>query len=163
MPGIVERWKKEARIFRRFNTPEYRSYYSMLKRCRNVSFQGFHRYGGRGIAVCDRWLGIYGFDNFMIDLGHKPDPKMQIGRINNDLGYSPDNCKWVTRIENMRNTTRNRMITFHGETLPAIEWAQRLGLKKGDSILRRIESGWPIEKALTISRLPRGVRPDLRI
>jgi hypothetical protein len=80
-------------------TPEYGAWQNMLDRCLNESNRSYKNYGARGIGVCDRWRH---FDNFLADMGPRPHG-LTLERINNDLGYSPDNCKWATRIEQQRN------------------------------------------------------------
>ncbi len=80
-------------------TAEYRTWVKMRSRCNDPNDKAYHRYGGRGIKVCDRWSK---FVNFISDMGERPDGH-SIERINNDQGYSPENCKWATHIEQSRN------------------------------------------------------------
>lgn len=77
----------------------YHSWTSMVTRCTNSNATAYERYGGRGITVCERWLS---FENFLADMGERPEAR-ELDRINNDLGYSPDNCRWATRIEQRHN------------------------------------------------------------
>lgn len=97
--------------------PEYGVYANMLRRCKNKAYA---RYGGRGISVCDKWLGEYGFHSFLLDVGPRPEGKYASGRaiyslhrINNDGNYEPGNCKWATQKEqcaNRRKPKRNEKV-----------------------------------------------------
>lgn len=74
----------------------------MVHRCTKEYSTAWKNYGGRGITVCERWLGKDGFANFLADMGEKPEEKT-LDRINNDKGYSPDNCRWATKSEQAKN------------------------------------------------------------
>tara|TARA_B110000858_G_C17353512_1_gene272040 strand:- start:71 stop:466 length:396 start_codon:yes stop_codon:yes gene_type:complete len=84
-----------------FGTPTYNTYSMMKQRCNNQKHSAFHNYGGRGIKVCDRWLKS--FVHFLEDMGIRPDNKT-LDRIDNDKGYSPDNCRWATSKEQIANS-----------------------------------------------------------
>lgn len=77
----------------------YSCYYSMIQRCRNPNSKFYHSYGGRGITVCEKWMN---FEGFLEDIGEIPDG-LELDRINNDLGYFPENCRLVTHKVNMNN------------------------------------------------------------
>lgn len=87
-------------------TPTYTSWHGMFRRCYNPKARWYYRYGGRGITVCDRWQGEHGFENFLADMGERPEGT-SIDRINNDGNYEPNNCRWATPKEQARNTRRN--------------------------------------------------------
>lgn len=96
----------------RATSPEYRSWKAMKERCRNVNAPNYHLYGGRGISVCERWLEKDGFNNFLADLGERPDGAT-LDRINNDGNYEPGNVRWATPKEqsnNRRDTPEYRAI-----------------------------------------------------
>ena len=83
-------------------TSIYTSWSQMHSRCRNPNHNRFHRYGGRGIVVCERWAT---FDNFLEDMGGAWRKGLSIDRINNDGNYEPANCKWSTPKEQANNKT----------------------------------------------------------
>ncbi len=93
----------------------YHTYTGMKQRCYNVATKSYKNYGGRGVTVCNRWLGKHGYDHFLEDMGEKPSPKHTLDRIDNDGNYEPSNCKWATRSEqsvNRRNSNAVVGVTF---------------------------------------------------
>lgn len=100
----VGRWKRDGRKkCGRKNTNHrlYDRYNKMIKRCYNPKNSRFKYYGARGIRVCDRWLES--FNNFLEDMESSFQEGLELDRIDNDKGYSKDNCRWVTHSENMLN------------------------------------------------------------
>jgi len=129
--------------------PLYKTYYGMLKRCTSDKDKRWHRYGGRGITVCERWLEpVKGFWNFVDDIGIKPTPDHSIDRIDNDKGYSPDNCKWSTKLEQNNNTVSNVNITVGKHTRSISEWSRVTGIRIS-TIVSRQRDGWSDERAVT--------------
>lgn len=111
---------------KRITSVEYRTWSNLKNRCCNSNYILFHRYGGRGIKVCDRWLNS--FENFLEDMGKRPEGTT-IDRINNDGNYEPLNCKWATPKEQANNRSNNRLVTFNGKTLNIKQWALKIGIR----------------------------------
>lgn len=101
----------------------WRSWMSMTDRCRNPRATGYARYGGRGIAVCERWLS---FENFLADMGQRPDGT-SIDRIDVNGHYEPGNCRWATRKEQGRNT---RAVKLEPHEPAQIRWLVEAGHRR---------------------------------
>jgi len=130
----------------------YRSWTKMRERCLNPNHTHHEHYGGRGITICDRWLNS--FEAFVEDMGTRPSKRHSIDRIDNDRGYSPDNCKWSTAKEQNRNKTNGRRVTWNGRTLSVTEWAEETGIDRF-VIYNRLDRGWGTAAALTYPNKPR--------
>jgi hypothetical protein len=129
------------------HTKLYKIWSSMKSRCNNPNDKYYHNYGGRGITVCDRWDKADGFKNFYADVG-EPQKGMSLDRIDNNKGYSPENCRWATRKEQQNNTRVNRMITINGTTKTIHQWCDQMGIKY-ETARRRIDTyGWSVEEAI---------------
>lgn len=105
----------------------FKAWKAMKARCLYKSGNRYHRYGGRGIRVCERWLV---FENFLLDLGEPP-PGHTLERIDNDGNYEPSNVKWATRKEQMANTSRTKLVVVNGEKMTAASAALSLGVRPG--------------------------------
>jgi hypothetical protein len=128
------------------NSREFETWNSMRKRCLRKTNHNYKNYGGRGIAVCRRWLNS--FANFYADMGPKP-VGAQLDRINNDGPYSPQNCRWVTPRQNANNRGNNRRLTYMGQTKTLAEWSLTLG-NNANLVGIRLKQGWPIDDAVKL-------------
>lgn len=125
------------------NTPTYRSWMSMKRRCNDSSNDSYPNYGGRGIKYSLHWEK---FDNFLADMGVRP-KGTTLDRIDTDGNYTPENCRWADDLTQHRNTRANVMITSRGVTQTLAEWADQLGIRRS-TLQKRIANGWSIAAAL---------------
>lgn len=107
-------------------TPIFKVWCSMIERCYTSTHKEYHRYGGRGISVCDKWRES--FLEFLNDMGDRPNSLHSIDRINNDLNYCKENCRWATKKEQIRNRRNTVLVKIGQETKPLIEWCERYDL-----------------------------------
>ena len=125
-------------------TKLYRVWCSMKERCNNPHNKGYCRYGNRGIKVCKQWEESFdAFREWALKTGYKEG--LSIDRIRNDLGYSPNNCRWATTAQQNRNYSRNHLITYNGKTKCLADWADEFGINRA-TVLYRIKAGKPIEE-----------------
>lgn len=98
--------RKHYRLRRQMvsDSPTYTTWINMKKRCSDKNLRNYHRYGGRGITVCDRW--VHSFKNFIEDLGEKP-VDYSLDRVDNNGNYEPGNCRWATRHQQCANRVTN--------------------------------------------------------
>lgn len=127
-------------------SPEHVAWGNMLKRCGEGNAINPHRYGQRGISVCESWLL---FENFLKDMGQRPSSLHSLERIDNDLGYCKSNCTWATKSEQARNRSTTLHSTLNGVTRPLIAWCEILNLDYRIVRQRIYKLKWGHERALT--------------
>ncbi len=115
----------------------------MVQRITNPKNPKYRHYGGRGIDMDPRWNS---FIAFLADMGLKPEGT-SIERKNNELGYWPENCHWVTMKVQANNRRNNLTMTTLGKTMTATQWAEESGIKTC-TIQWRIKAGWTPEQVL---------------
>ena len=121
----------------------------MRERCCRETCDDYSEYGARGITVCAEWLESFeAFRDWALSNGYRDD--LTIERKNVNGNYSPENCRWATQKEQANNTRFNRLITYNGVTHTLSQWADIQGLSY-DLLRKRLDRGWPIDKALTTS------------
>lgn len=137
---------------------EFAIWSGMRRRCVSVKDKDYHKYGGRGITVCERWL--HSFANFYQDMGDRPFGTT-LDRIDNNGNYCPENCRWATDKTQARNRRTNLLITFNGVTKTLAEWAEQYSLNWNTLRARIMERGWSIERALTCRPIPKKDQYDI--
>lgn len=125
-----------------------RTRYNHIKeRCYNPNCKSFHRYGGRGIKMCDEWLNSFSaFEKWALSNGYKPE--LQIDRKDNNGHYSPENCKFVTNKENCQHKGNTRYYTLHGKTQNLSQWCEEMQIPYATVLTRIDRYGWDFEKAI---------------
>ncbi len=119
---------------------------SMIQRCGDPNHKDYHTYGNLGIKVCAKWRESFeAFRDWANSHDYRGD--LQIDRINNDQGYSPQNCRWVTLLQQARNKRKTRRATVGGVTKTLGEWSELSGVKI-ETIFGRLSRGWPPMRAV---------------
>ena len=119
----------------------------MKQRCYNPHTNVYKYYGGRGITVCDEWLKSYhAFRDWAFANGYRED--LSIDRIDNDKGYSPENCRWVSVNEQRRNRRNSHWITINGETKRITDWSNETGISI-QTFYKRLKRGITGEKLIS--------------
>ncbi|RYZ94064.1 MAG: hypothetical protein EOO68_20895, partial [Moraxellaceae bacterium] len=135
------------------NSPTQTSWTEMKRRCLQPHRRGYENYGGRGITVCDRWLlgegGKSGFHCFVDDMGERPDTDHQIDRIDNDGNYTPENCQWIHRNEQIYNRQNTKKFEVFGEVLTMQEACKKYSIPYNILISRLTTYKMPPEIAVT--------------
>lgn len=125
----------------------------MRERCYDPNFIYYYNYGGRGIKVCDEWLGIQGIDNFQkwaLENGYRQG--LTIDRIDNDKDYSPDNCRWVDMKTQSNNKRNNVYFEMDGRTQTLTQWCDEYNVPYSRVRIRVQGMGWDLKEALLTPR-----------
>lgn len=123
----------------------YHSWIGMKGRCYNKNDKAYRNYGGRGIKVCDRWLGKEGFNNFLNDMGEKPSSKHSLDRIDTNGDYCPENCRWATWEQQENNRRINVFYEYNGKKLTLPQWSKEIGISYYTLLGRRKRGLMPPE------------------
>lgn len=126
-------------------TPEYKAWRSMLERCTDENHRFYQYYGGRGIGVSKEWMSL---EQFFADMGPKPSKYHELDRIDNNKGYSKENCRWATKKQNTRNRRCNALVSLNGREVTIAEAAEKTGLNYTTIYFRSRERGLTQETGL---------------
>lgn len=128
------------------STRLYRIWSSMKTRCNNPNRAHYKNYGARGIKVCEEWNDFSCFKKWALSNGYSD--TLTLDRINNDKGYYPDNCRWITMQEQSNNRRTNHLVTYKGQTKTVVQWSTELGINRY-TLFKRLQHNWSVEKALS--------------
>lgn len=126
----------------------YHTWWSMMQRCYNKAHHNYPRYGARGITVCQEWQTPEGFIEWALSTARKKSPELTLDRIDNNLGYSPDNCRWVSMKTQSNNRRTNSYETIDGVTRTLAEWCNIYNIR-GETVRARQKRGMSFKEALT--------------
>jgi hypothetical protein len=155
----LERASETHYIHGKTGTKVYRKWQHMKERCLNSRDKAYHRYGGRGITVCDRWLGKNGSLNFFNDMGECP-KGYELERIDNNGNYEPDNCRWASHMEQCRNRRPNIFVSIFGITLCLKDVCNLVGTDY-KKVHYKWKKGWPMSWSILgpyPKDYPRGIK-----
>ena len=136
-------WKKHGMS----NTRLYRIWSLMKERCYNSKRKEYKDYGGRGISVCKEWMDSKIFIEWALNNGYSDE--LTIDRIDNNKNYCPDNCRWISKAEQMNNKRSCHYITYNGETKTITQWAKDNNLTYAQLRKRLFNLNWDFETAIT--------------
>lgn len=146
--GCIRREEVRARMTKHGleSTRLYHIWQAMKWRCSCNTEPTFHTYKGKGITVCDEWQNFSTFAQWANENGYED--SLTIDRINVNLGYCPENCRWATYKEQANNKSVNREFSYMGETHTVSEWCEILNINY-TTLMQRLNRGWSIERAVT--------------
>ena len=149
--GLLDMYKKIKKIDEK-DRPLYIRWLMIKDRCNNPNSKVYKDYGGRGIKICPEWNNDFSaFKNWAYENGY--DESLSIDRIDNNKGYSPENCRWVDSKTQGNNRRTNHCVTIDGVTKTIMQWSEEYGIKY-DTIQRRIRDGWSEQDAITKPIIP---------
>lgn len=147
-----ENFKRNVTKHGEYNTSLYRRYCQIKQRCTNPNNQEYHRYGGRGITICDEWSNSFAsFRDWAYENGYKDGVsgyELSIDRIDNNKGYSPENCRFTTPIEQMKNREGVSTYDYRGKKYTALNFANSFGITKPHFVYKELRNGKTLEEIL---------------
>ena len=132
----------------------------MMSRCYREKDTAYRLYGGRGIVVCERW---HKFENFLADMGERPDNKHTIDHIDSNGNYEPNNCRWADIYTQANNTNRNVFYEYKGERKTIAQLAKIAGVKYDTMYGRLQREKLDVETAVNRPLCHRGMPPICRL
>lgn len=134
---------KKGAIHNAGSTRLYTIWENMRQRCYNPNTPKFYNYGGRGIIICEEWKNYINFAEWANANGYAD--KLTLDRKDNNQNYTPDNCQWITNLQQQANKRNSVYLTYLGEKLIVSEWARRFNINKL-TIAYRMKTGKSMEQ-----------------
>lgn len=133
------------------NTRLYSIWSGIKQRCYNTKKNNYKYYGAKAITICDEWKNDFvNFYNWAMSYGYKNN--LTIDRIDNNKGYFPENCRWVTILEQNNNTSRNHKIEYKGKKYNSMSsFCREMGIDY-NKFRQKIREGYTIKVALNFSK-----------
>lgn len=134
----------------------YSTWTNVIARCTQPSNPAYQHYKKRGITICERWRK---FENFLEDMGERPEGTTLDRWPDNNGNYEPGNCRWATKQEQGNNRITNVRFTYRGNTFTLAELARATGASKETLRVRLVRpGGWSVEEAVETPTIPRHLR-----
>lgn len=124
----------------------YKIWQGMKRRCQKDGRKDSKYYYQKGIKISPEWESYENFRNWAVNNGYSD--KLTIERLNNNKGYTPENCKWIPKSEQSKNRTSNHYIQYNGKTQTLSDWSREFGINRS-TLSNRIRKGMTIQQALT--------------
>lgn len=144
-----ERFVKAAKKHGDYGTPLYSKYCSIKQRCNNPNNRSYHRYGGRGIKMCEEWeISYEAFKRWALANGYAEHNGLTIERIDNNKGYSPENCRFASMQEQALNREITNLCEYGGKQYSAWGFAKEFGITSPTFVSKRLKAGVSPDKIL---------------
>lgn len=151
---------KDNRTHGKTETRLYHTWCKMKERCNNPNIEHYPEYGGRGIKVCDEWNNSFeNFQEWAYSVGYDDNlngTQQSLDRIDVQGNYEPNNCRWATHKEQMRNTTRTVYIDYHGEKIPMSAFCEEHGITYDNFVTRYLNRGFTVDELLRVWNFSNG-------
>lgn len=147
-----KRYESHNRIHGMTKTDIHNKWLQIKQRCLDKNYKAYQNYGAVGITICDEWKNDFvAFMNWSYQHGYKEG--LSLDRIDNEKGYCPENCRWVTWKDQCNNRKNNINVTYQGKTQTLKQWCDELNLNYQLIYSRIKNTGLTFQEAIT-SKIP---------